>query len=75
MIFKRRKPVLESVVDQRFDDMMVMIKDLPRADYNRLKKAMDLGYEARQTLKNVKTEEEKELEDIDEIEKSMKEVK
>lgn len=76
MIFKRkRKQVLESVAEQRFDAMMDLIKDLSRADYNRLLAAMDLGYNAYQKVKNVKTEEEKELEDIDEIEKSMKEAK
>lgn len=75
MIFKKRKQVLESVAEQRFDDMMALIKDLPRADYTRLKDAMDLGYNAYQKVKNVKTEEEKELEDIDEIEKTIKEGK
>lgn len=74
MIFKKRKKmVLESVAEQRFDAMMDLIKDLSRADYNRLLAAMDLGYNAYQKVKNVKTEEEKELEDIDEIEKSLKE--
>lgn len=73
MIFKKhKKMVLESVAEQRFDNMMELIKDLPRADYNRLLAAMDLGYNAYQKVKNVKTEEEKELEDIDEIEKSLK---
>lgn len=71
MIFKKRKAVLESVSEQRFDDMMGLIKDLPRADYNRLLDAMDLGYNAYQKVKNVKTIDEKELEDIDEIEKSL----
>lgn len=74
MIFKKRKKmVLESVAEQRFDAMMDLIKDLSRPDYNRLLAAMDLGYNAYQKVKNVKTEEEKELEDIDEIEKSLKE--
>ena len=74
MIFKKRKKmVLESVAEQRFDAMMDLIKDLSRADYNRLLAAMDLGYNAYQKVKNVKTEEEKELEDIDEIEKNLKE--
>ena len=74
-MFKRRKQVLESVAEQRFDNMMELIKDLPRADYTRLKDAMDLGYNAYQKVKNVKTIDEKELDDIDEIEKSMKESK
>lgn len=75
MLFKKRQQILESVAEQRFDDMMKLIKDLPRADYTRLKDAMDLGYNAYQKVKNVKTIDEKELDDIDEIEKSMKEVK
>lgn len=75
MIFKKRHQILESVAEQRFDDMMKLIKDLPRADYNRLKQAMDLGYEGYQKVKNVKTEEEKMVEDIDDIEKSLKEAK
>ena len=75
MIFKRKKRILESVAEQRFDAMMQLIKDLPKADYTRLKEAMDLGYNAYQKVKNVKTIDEKELDDIDEIEKSMKEVK
>lgn len=44
--------------------MMKLIKDLPRADYNRLKDAMDLGYNAYQKVRNVKTADEKEIEDI-----------
>lgn len=75
MRFRRKRPILESVAEQRFDAMMDLIKDLPRTDYNRLKQAMDLGYEGYQKVKNVKTEEEKELEDINEIEKSIKETK
>lgn len=75
MIFRRKKPVLESVAEQRFDDMMALVKNLSRADYNRLKDAMELGYNAYQKVKNVKTDEEKELEDIDEIEKAIKEAK
>ena len=53
-----------SIVEQKFDVMMGLIKDLPRADYNRLKDAMDLGWSAYQKIRNVKTLEEKELEDI-----------
>lgn len=75
MIFKRKKRILESVAEQRFDSMMQLIKDLPKADYTRLKDAMDLGYNAYQKVKNVRTVDEKELDDIDEIEKSMKEEK
>lgn len=63
-MFKRKKHIVEDPVEQRFDSMMELIKDLPRADYNRLKDAMDLGYNAYQKVKNVKTVDEKENEDI-----------
>lgn len=63
---------MRSLVEQRFDTMMGLIKDLPRAEYNRLKDAMDLGYQSYQKIRNVKTSDEKEVEDIDEIEATMK---
>ena len=72
MIFKKKKLSLE-VEEYRFDAMMSLIKDLPRADYNRLKKAMDLGYDAYQTVRNVKTVDEREVEDIEKLDKSLKE--
>lgn len=65
----RRKNEFEDPVELRFDAMMVLIKDLPKADYNRLKKAMDLGWQSYQTVRNVKTEDEKENGDIIEAEK------
>ena len=61
---RKREQVQYSIVEQKFDVMMGLIKDLPRADYNRLKDAMDLGWSAYQKIRNVKTLEEKELEDI-----------
>ena len=63
-MFKRKKPIVEDPVEQRFDSMMELIKDLPRGDYNRLKDAMDLGYNAYQKVRNVKTVDEKENSDI-----------
>lgn len=62
-MFKKKKAV-EDPVEMRFDAMMELIKDLPRADYNRLKDAMDLGYNAYQKVRNVKTADEKEVQDI-----------
>lgn len=61
-MFKKKKA--EDPVEMRFDAMMELIKDLPRADYNRLKDAMDLGYNAYQKVRNVKTADEKEVQDI-----------
>ena len=56
MIFKKPKqPVFfeETRLDGRFDEMMVWAKDLSRKDYNRLKKAMDLAYNAYQALHGI----------------------
>lgn len=63
-MFRRKKYIVEDPVEQRFDSMMELIKDLPRTDYNRLKDAMDLGYNAYQKVRNVKTVDEKENSDI-----------
>jgi hypothetical protein len=60
----KKKHIIKDPVEQRFDAMMELIKDLPKADYNRLKDAMDLGYNAYQKVRNVKTADEKELADI-----------
>ena len=65
-IFKHRKPIMDPT-EEKFDAMMSLIKDLPRADYNKLKDAMDMGYNAYQKVRNVKTADEKETGDIDEI--------
>lgn len=67
----RRRIVVEDPVEIRFDAMMELIKDLPKADYNRLKKAMDLGWQSYQTVRNVKTDDEKENGDIFEAEKAL----
>ena len=67
-----RKKRIEIDIDEfRFDSMMSLIKELPRADYNRLKEAMDLGYEAYQKVRKVKTADERELDDIAQIDKSL----
>lgn len=68
MIFKRKKEIEKTTdpTEERFDEMMNLVKHLSRADYNRLREAMDLGYNAYQKVKNVKTAEEKELAEIDE---------
>lgn len=71
MIFRRKHHVLVDPSEARFDAMMDLVKDLSRADYNRLKKAMDLGWQSYQTVRNVKTEDEKEYGDIDEAERKL----
>ena len=65
-LFKNKK-IIADPTEEKFDAMMNLIKDLPRADYNRLKDAMDMGYNAYQKVRNVRTADEKDTGDIDEI--------
>lgn len=60
----KKKIKTSDPVEERFDNMMKLVKDLPKTEYNRLKKAMDLGYESYQIVRNVKTTDEKEIADI-----------
>ena len=68
-LFKRRRTEYEDPAELRFDAMMDLVKDLSRSDYNRLKKAMDLGWQSYQTVRNVKTDDEKEFSEINEAER------
>ena len=54
-IFKKKESEFytEEPAEVRFEAMMNLVKDLSRKDYNRLKKAMDSGYEAYQTIRNL----------------------
>ena len=70
-LFRRKRTEYEDPAELRFDAMMDLVKDLSRSDYNRLKKAMDLGYQSYQTVRNVKTDDEKEVSDINEVERSL----
>ena len=71
MFLRKKKQRFEDPVEVRFDSMMKLIKDLSKADYNRLKKAMDYGWQSYQTVRNVKTDDEKEYGDINEAEATL----
>lgn len=70
MKFFKKKRALDAV-ESKFNTMMGLIKDLPKADYKRLKEAMDLGYQSYQKVRGVKTDDEKENADIALIERSI----
>ena len=69
MIFRKRKHIYVDPVEQTFNIMIKLIKDLSKADYNRLKKAMDAGYQSYQIVRNVKTDDERDNADTYEAEK------
>ena len=59
---KKSQPAVfdEYALDGEFDSLMKWVKELSRKDYNRLKKAMDLGYSAYQTLHGIDVDENNE---------------
>ena len=63
---KKRKT--EDVLEARLDVISGLTRDLDRKEFNCLIDALKAMYEARQKLKQVKTTEEKEVEDISQVE-------
>lgn len=68
-IFKKKKIVELDPLEQRLDKISDLTRGLGRKEFNSLIDAVKSVFEARQKLLNVKTEDEKELEDISESEK------
>lgn len=61
-LFKRKNKTTpmfyeEDPSEVRFDAMMDLVRDLSRKDYNKLKKAMDSGYEAYQIVRGIDSDE------------------
>lgn len=69
-LFKKKQPY-EDKLEQRLDTISELTRDLERPEFNRLLEALKSVFDARQKLKGVKTNEEKELDDIDEIDKAL----
>lgn len=55
----------QETLDYKFDEMMAWIKELSRKDYNRLKKAMDLDYNAYQTLHGIEPDDDTSVENAE----------
>ena len=67
----RKRIEYQDTTEQRFQAIIGLIKDLPKSDYKRLVEAMNLAYSAYQTVRNVKTVDEREVEDIEKLDKSL----
>lgn len=65
----KKKAKYQDKPEERLDIISELTRDLERPEFNRLLDATKSVFDARQKLKGVKTNEEKELEDIDEAEK------
>lgn len=69
MIFKRKQKKYEDKLEERLDTISELTRDLERPEFNRLLDALKSVFDARQKLKGVKTNEEKENADIYDAEK------
>lgn len=67
-LFKKHTAQAISSSEAKLNTIIELVKDLPRADYNRLREGMELIYNGYQKIKNAKTSDEKELGDIDNME-------
>lgn len=63
------KKQAENALEQRLDTISELTRGLGKAEFNNLIEAVKSVYEARQKLRKVKTDDEKEVADIEEIEK------
>lgn len=67
-LFRKRNTQTISSSEAKLNTIIELVKDLPRADYNRLREGMELIYNGYQKIKNAKTNDEKEFGDIDNME-------
>lgn len=75
MLFKKTKTQPITSSEAKLNTIIDLIKDLPRPDYNRLREGMELIYNGYQKIKNAKTNDEKELGDIETMERLIEEAK
>ena len=71
MLFKKKGREIDQL-EQRLDTISELTRGLGRKEFNALLDAVKSVFEARQKLLNVKTEEEKETEDVDDTESKIK---
>lgn len=71
--FSRKKNKIEDRVEQKFQTIVSLVKDLDKKEFNRLKKGMELAWQGYQEVRQAKTLDEKETADIDEAEKALEE--
>ena len=68
-LFKKQPKKCEDKLEERLDTISEPTRDLEKPEFNRLLDALKSVFDARQKLKGVKTNEEKENADIYEAEK------
>ena len=70
-LFKKKERTELDILEKRLDTISGLTRGLGKTEFNNLIEAVKSVYEARQKLRKVKTDDEKEVEDIEEIEKAL----
>lgn len=73
-IFKKTNKTISSS-ENKLNTIIELVKDLPKADYNKLKDGMDLIYNGYQKIRSARTNDEKEMDELNNIEINLEEVK
>lgn len=71
MMFKKKKIKSNDRVEARFQQVVDLVRDLDKKEFNRLLEGITLAWQAYNKVGQAKTSYEKEVEDIEQIEKSM----
>lgn len=73
-ILKKKNKFITSS-ESKLNTIIELVKDLPKADYNKLKDGMDLIYNGYQKIRSARTTDEKEMDELNNIEINLEEVK
>lgn len=73
VLLHRKTRHSKSRVEEKFQTIVDLIKDLDKKEFNRLKEGIDLAWQAYNKVSQAKTATEKELEDIEGPEKILEE--
>lgn len=68
-LFKRKEKTELDILERRLDTISELTRGLGKTEFNNLIEAVKSVYEARQKLRKVRTDDEKEVADIEDIEK------
>lgn len=73
-ILKKKNKFITSS-ESKLNTIIELVKDLPKADYNKLKDGMDLIYNGYQKIRSARTTDEKEMDELNNIEINLEDVK
>lgn len=73
VLLHRKTRHSKSRVEEKFQNIVDLIKDLDKKEFNRLQEGMDLAWRAYNKVSQAKTATEKELEDIEGSERILEE--